>query len=46
MYSYLKQKCHFLKFIKLENRRVEQVLTGVGMVVPEGEGRWGKRVGR
>jgi hypothetical protein len=46
-----KQKCHFFLFssIKLENRGVEQVLTGAGgrgWYQWEGEvvGKWGRRV--
>jgi hypothetical protein len=39
-----KQKCHFFYFTKLENMRVEQVLSGG--LVGVGEGRmWGKSVG-
>jgi hypothetical protein len=37
-----KQKCHFL-FIKLENRRAEQILSG--MVVPGGGIGYKKGVG-
>jgi hypothetical protein len=45
--SYLKQTKNviFFSFTKLENRRVEQVLSGGGGLVPVGGGkRWGKDV--
>jgi hypothetical protein len=44
LYSYLKQTKMLFLFIKSENRKVEQVLSGE--LLPVGVGRrWGKGVG-
>jgi hypothetical protein len=43
VYSYLKQKCHFLN-TKTENRSAEQVLSG-GLVQVGGGRIWGEDVG-
>jgi hypothetical protein len=38
--SYLKQRCHFFSFTKLENRREDQVLLGAGAGTSEKGRRW------